>query len=181
MHHIICLLFISLAPRLALSQTLWEVLSDAGAADFAAFIQSDPVNVALYESGSVRTIFAPADEHCSDCRKRQGPSTRDKSLGGLHASRRESQFAMGVPPPGEPRETMSDEANLGGQNQTVVADSRASSQPNSTAMIRRTDARTPPTSLYKIASGLGNTVNVIRSGIRYEPNNITINIVDEYV
>jgi hypothetical protein len=179
--HLLIPALLLLSSQTVLSQTLYQALSNAGAAQFAVFIQSDPELAALYESGRVRTIFAPSDD-CPRWNKRQGLSPEDRQRARLQACGRETSIQQATTFPSIVLPTEDDSANLGGENQRVVAELPRRA-PNSTANSWRAVARDqpPPPSLYRVVSGLGASVNVIQADIPYETDNgtININIVDE--
>lgn len=144
------------------SQDIFQALTDAGAGRFANFIQSNPTLKATYTSGRVRNVFAPSDLYFVG--KRADTTTADEQKALLAASDEEGDIRSYRTLPGKKVRTLDQSANLAGLAQTVVTDARA----NAAGTSRRSNlAMRQGTSLFQIASGLGNKVNVIKGDIPY--------------
>lgn len=127
---------------------LFAALKEVGASKFAEFLQSDPKTLALYSSGLVRTVFAPADECYTPPKLRRDLSSSSSSP--FHSTSSPLLFPRGAPrkrdltpeqqavaalqgsasetgiealgsPPGKVVETVDNQANIGGANQSVVS------------------------------------------------------------
>jgi uncharacterized surface protein with fasciclin (FAS1) repeats len=145
--------------------SLSSALTQAGCSNFLAFIESDPTLLALYNSGKVKTVFAPSDAYFSSStaeRLRRAALTSLQEQQGLLGAA-QSSFAMSLltVPLGTVISTFDNVANLNGQNQVVV------SQPQAVTSARRwslndLDPR-QATAVAKLSSGLGNQVSVINA------------------
>jgi hypothetical protein len=140
-----------------MSQDIFQAIADAGASQFAQLIQSDPETKAVYTSGRVRTVFAPADVPSL---RRRSLSLEEQRKAILHASDDEGDICSYRTLPGKKVRTLDSSANLAGHAQSVV-----------------TDARQNTAGLFKVASGLGATVNAIRGDIPFTGG--LIHIVDK--
>jgi hypothetical protein len=158
--------------------SLLDALQAEGAAQFATLIQSDPDLLALYTSGQVRTVFAPADSASKSASlKERALSPREQRAAKYQAAKAEtSVIEASQSLPGLTIETADESPLLDSQGNVVVADSRPNKPSNGTGSARRWDSHVnardqsneTSQSLLKISSGLGNIANVIKGDIPFE-------------
>ncbi|KIW73290.1 hypothetical protein PV04_01422 [Phialophora macrospora] len=157
--------------------SLNDALIAAGAAQFAALIQSDPVVSAAY-AADVPTVFAPTDQYIgstfntSGLRRRATLTPAEQQQLLLHASQNQSEINGLRTPPGTVVSTKDSTANLNGQTQKVVSDPR--NQTNSTntkrwlpAILPRQDNSSSVPTQVNIFSGLGNSIGILTADIPY--------------
>lgn len=168
--------------------SLNDALIAAGAAQFAALIQSDPVVSAGYVG--VPAVFAPTDEFLgsnfsvSRLRRRATltPAQQQQLL--LHASQDQSEINGLRTPPGKVVTTKDSKANLNGTGQKVVSDTRNKTKSTNgkrwaPAILPRQDATTNVTTLVNIFAGLGNSIGIITGDIPFDGG--FIHTTDGYV
>jgi uncharacterized surface protein with fasciclin (FAS1) repeats len=136
----------------------------AGASKFLAFIQQDPALFALYTSGQVKTVFAPGDAFFTSKLARQlrrALSSGQESQALLAAAQNTAALGALNAPTGQVIRTFDNiTTNLGGNpptNQVVV------SQPNAAKSTSANSGSSSSANTAQIASGLGNTVNVVKA------------------
>ncbi|RFU24390.1 hypothetical protein B7463_g11949, partial [Scytalidium lignicola] len=161
---------------------LIEALQNAGASEYAQFIQSDPSIAALYASSNVQTVFAPIDGSVLPSlpsRKRQANPTSERQAE-YQGMRNINRLGASSVPPGAILPSNDNSANTGGQSQVAVTNpSNATQSPSEKrwlANIKRANGTYP--SLLKVYTGLGNYVNIIKADIPYDGG--LIQIVDNY-
>jgi len=164
-------------PLAVSAVSLIEALNGAGASIFAKEIQADPELLALYNSPSVRTVYAVPDTSYqngtlrrrqsdpAEARKKKSQACKNQSNMEQHALGEVNPSNDNSPKTGNPNPAVSQNSTSPGSKH------RRQSYSNSTAFL-------PPTSI-KISTGLGNKVNLIRGDIPYDGG--LIHIVDEYV
>lgn len=172
----ILLLLAGIASPVA-SQALIDTLVASGASKFATFIQSDPAILALYTSGQVKTVFAPADCATSPSLLRGRALTPSQERQAkIQAAKDEAKTkADSQSVPGATHETLDTTPLLDGKGHPIVADSRPLNSNGTTkrwnfaqgSAVRRESNGTTP-SLLRIASGLGDITNVIKADIPWD-------------
>lgn len=185
----VVLLVVASIATLGVSQqlpTLEAALASSGASRFASLIQSDTNLLALYHSGEIKTVFAPADSvsppAAMKARQDTGVDTQQLLYQGCRSQTSLVQasqslpgtpLAMALPAPG--LNTRPQENNP----QVVTTDTRPANVTNLSrrwdlhSIVRRQSNQTSQ-SLLKISSGLGNIANVIKGDIPFDGGLIQI-------
>jgi len=142
------------------AQFLLDALAAANATKFAQFLRSNPSLLAVYNSSTVRTVFAPTDAYFNPLRRRDTPSTQSLYL--YQYSGTLTGLETLAPPlgPGAVVNTGLSAPQTGG-SQSVVSQKSAA---NSTSTRRRRTITDPGVQLL---SGLGNSVSIINGDIPY--------------
>lgn len=141
--------------------SLEDALINAGCSKFLAFIKSDADTWALYNSPRVRTVFAPEDvsfnvTHARLLRRDLTPEQQQQA--DLSAEAQLTDLSKLRVVPGAVIETNNNAANLLGSPQVVVSEVN------------------PDTGGVKIASGLGNEIDVKATDISYT-NGVTNGLI----
>jgi uncharacterized surface protein with fasciclin (FAS1) repeats len=163
-------------PLAVSAVSLIEALNGAGASIFAQEIQSDPELLALYNSPSVRTVYAVPDTsyHNGTLRRRQSDPAEARKK---RSQACKNQSDMEQQALGEVNESNENSPKTGKPNPAV---SQNSTSPGSKLRRQATSNNAtflPPVPI-KISTGLGNKVNLIRGDIPYDGG--LIHIVDDY-
>jgi len=155
--------------------SLLEALNGAGASIFAQEIQGDPELLALYNSSSVRTIYAVPDRPFGNgtLRRRQSDpaAARKKRMQGCQKQSDMEQQALGDVNPSN------ENSPKNGNAQPAVSQNSTSPGSKHRRQSLSNNGTLPPVPI-KISTGLGNKVNLIRGNIPYDGG--LIHIVDDY-
>ena len=165
--------YLSIPLFFAQAPTLFDALRRSGASQFATLIESDPYLLGLYNSTQVQTVFAPADGAPGSTTKRQETPAQEQA-GGLQCSGSLNTIADSNKHPGIQIPTKDSRANLGGQPQSVVSDSRSSNPSGATKrdtslFLRDTvlPSNNSNSSFPRIFSGLGDSVSIVKADVAY--------------
>lgn len=169
--HSLCILVF---PALISAVSVLEALNAAGATSFAQEIQADPTILALYNSASVRTVYAVPDIFYGNAtlrRRQNGPDAQEKRL---HASSKLSDLESQSLFPGDDMPTNADSPDP----PSVVTEAGLNTNSSTSKHRRRSDNGTAPSTPVTISSGLGNKVNLVRGNIPYDGG--LIHLVDNF-
>jgi len=135
----------------------------ANATKFAQFLEANPDILAVYNSSSVQTVFAPTDAYFTALRRR-ATSSQQQQLQYQYTGQLTGLEDLSPPAlPGAIVHTGLPAPQAGG-SQAAVSEKVAA---NSTTRRRRDGSGTVPTTGIRILSGLGNSVNILKGDIPY--------------
>jgi len=155
-----------------LAISLIDALNANGATKFAQQIQSDPAILALYNSSSVQTVYAPQD-NSTGANSLAARATTDPAQMQYQCSQQLNTLETLQFFPGSDTSSNLPSPQLGAQKQSAVSQAHV----NTTAPASKM-RRWYPTTPVTIASGLGNKVNLLRGDIAYDGG--IIHIIDGY-
>jgi len=154
--------------------SIFDGLAAAGASKFAQLIESDPALLALYTSGCVRSVFAPADDavdlfNCTDGRLSLRPrqSTGDVTPAGEYQSSNDASSAasLGIVPGQVSTQNL---PAAGANKKQVVTSHPATNSTNSTSSKNTLESRQQPATSATLFSGLGNSVSIVKADTPFD-------------
>jgi len=134
----------------------------ANATKFAEFLEANPDILAIYNSTSVQTVFAPTDAYFTALRRR-ATSSQEQQLQYQYTDQLTGLEDLSPPTlPGAIVHTGLPAPQAGGSQACV-----SEKVPANSTTRRRRDGGTIPTTGIRILSGLGNSVNILKGDIPY--------------
>lgn len=163
--------------------SLQDALAAAGASNFAALIDANPNASELYSSGTIKTVFAPADWATGNSTLARRDAAAEAALayqGCLSTYR----LGMASLKPGVVMATALKNSKLKDKQQKAVADTRPANATKGVSKRQILDSRAPhrrstnSTSLLRIDAGLGAVSNVVQGDIAFDGG--LIHVTDRY-